>query len=76
MILKDTAIPSDAIELLNTNIAHPIYKYDFIEASPHSTLRLYQNVGHAKDAIGTIITSIFWDGSSQYTISDIEFISK
>ena len=79
IILPEGIITEDLEQLVNENVARPIYKYEVVEESSETCMRLYQNIGTAKDIIGKVVTTIVYhskDGLTDYVVKKVEFVQK
>lgn len=68
-------IPESFKELVNQNIARPIYHYEISENDP-CTMYLYQNLGTSQFNIGTVVTTIKWLETGHYEVKDISIFES
>ncbi len=79
IILPEGIITEDLEQLVNENVARPIYKYEVVEESFETCIRLYQNIGTVKNIIGKVVTTIVYyskDGLTDYSVKKVEFLQK
>lgn len=79
IILPEGIITEDIQQLVNENVARPIYRYEVVEESSETFIRFYQNIGTAQHIIGEVVTTIVYhskDGLTDYSVKKIEFIQK
>ena len=79
IILPEGIITEDIQQLVNENVARPIYRYEVVEESSESFIRFYQNIGTAQHIIGEVVTTIVYhskDGLTDYSVKRIEFVQK
>lgn len=77
IILPEGIITEDIQQLVNENVARPIYRYEVVEESSETFIRLYQNIGTAQHIIGEVVTTIVYhskDGLTDYSVKKIEFL--
>ena len=54
----------------------PIYRYEVVEESSETCIRLYQNIGTAQNIIGKVVTTITYnskDSLTDYYVKKVEF---
>ncbi len=79
ILLPEGIITEDLEQLVNENVARPIYKYEVVEESSETCIRLYQNIGTAKNIIGKVVTTIAYnskDSLTDYYVKKVEFIKN
>ena len=79
IILPEGIITEDIQQLVNENVARPIYRYEVVEESSETFIRFYQNIGTAQHIIGEVVTTIVYhskDGLTDYSVKKIEFVQK
>lgn len=79
IILPAGIITDDLEQLVNENIARPIYKYEVVEEASEIFIRLYQNIGTGQHIIGKAITTIAYyskDGLMDYAVKKVEFVQN
>lgn len=79
IILPEGIITEDLEQLVNENVARPIYKYEVVEESSETCIRLYQNIGTAKNIIGKVVTTIAYnskDSLTDYSVKKVGFVQK
>ena len=77
IILPEGIITEDIQQLVNENVAWPIYRYEVVEGSSEIFIRFYQNIGTAQHIIGEVVTTIVYhskDGLTDYSVKKIEFL--
>ena len=79
IILPEGIITEDIQQLVNENVARPIYRYEVVEESSETFIRFYQNIGTAQHIIGEVVTTIVYhskDGLTDYSVKKVEFLQK
>ena len=79
ILLPEGIITEDLEQLVNENVARPIYKYEVVEESSETCMRLYQNIGTSKNIIGKVVTTIAYnskDSLTDYSVKKVEFVQK
>ena len=79
IILPEGIVTEDLEQLVNENVARPIYKYEVVEEASEIFIRLYQNIGTGQHIIGKVVATIVYhskDGLTDYSVKKVEFLQK